>query len=145
MSKTYKHILIHAIITLIVTISLLILDSYNIIYLNNTVLNHKAHYRIGISLLTNTNFLLTLVLFRAKFQYYDNNKWKGICLSGITPFIYSLLSFVLLTITTFLKQEPHILIVLINVLWAMNIISVGIYAIKLCKFANKIINEERKK
>lgn len=145
MSKTYKHILIHAIITLIVTISLLILDRYDIIYLNNTVLNHKVHYRIGISLLINTNFLLTLVLFRAKFQYYDNNKWKGICLSGITPFIYSLLSFVLLSIAAFLKQEPHILIVLINVLWAMNIISVGIYAIKLCKFANKIINEERKK
>ena len=145
MSKTYKHILIHAIITLIVTISLLILDRYDIIYLNNTVLNHKVHYRIGISLLTNTNFLFTLVLFRAKFQYYDNNKWKGICLSGITPFIYSLLSFVLLSIAAFLKQEPHILIVLINVLWAMNIISVGIYAIKLCKFANKIINEERKK
>lgn len=145
MSKTYKHILIHAIITLIVTISLLILDRYDIIYLNNTVLNHKVHYRIGISLLTNTNFLLTLVLFRAKFQYYDNNKWKGICLSGITPFIYSLLSFVLLSIAAFLKREAHILIVLINVLWAMNIISVGIYAIKLCKFANKIINEERKK
>ena len=145
MSKTYKHILINVIITLIVTISLLILDSYNIIYLRNTVLNHNIHYRIGISLLTNTNFLLTLVAFGLKFQYYDNHSWKSLCLWGITPFIYSLVSFILLTITTFLKREPHILIVLINVLWSMSIISVCIYSIKLCKFANKIINEERKK
>ena len=145
MSKTYKHILIHAIITLIVTISLLILDRYDIIYLNNTVLNHKVHYRIGISLFTNTNLLLTLVAFGLKFQYYNTHNWKSLCLSGFTPFIYSLVSFILLTITTFLKREPHILIVLINVLWAMSIISVCIYSIKLCKFANKIINEERKK
>ena len=145
MSKTYKHILIHAIITLIVTIFLLILDRYDIIYLNNTILNHNVYYRIGISLFTNTNLLLTLVAFGLKFQYYNTHNWKSLCLSGFTPFIYSLVSFILLTITTFLKLEPHILIVLINVLWAMNIISVGIYAIKLCKFANKIINEERKK
>ena len=148
MSKTDKHILINVIITLIVTISLLILDSYNIIYLSNTILNHNIYYRIGISLLTNTNFLLTLVAFGLKFQYYDNHSWKSLCLWGVPPFIYSLVSFILLTITTFLKREPHILIVLINVLWAMNIISVCIYSIKLCKFINiykKIINEERKK
>lgn len=80
MSKTYKHILINVIITLIVTIYLLILDSYNTIYLRNTVLNHNNHYRIGISLLTNTNFLLTLVAFGLKFQYYDNHSWKSLCL-----------------------------------------------------------------
>ena len=145
MSKTYKHILINVIITLIVTISLLILDSYNIIYLRNTILNHNVYYRIGISLFTNTNLLLTLVIFGAKFQYYNTHNWKSLCLSGFTPFIYSLVSFILLTITAFLKREPHILIVLINVMWAMSIISVFIYAVKLCKFANKIVNEERKK
>ena len=141
MSKTYKHILINAIVTLIVTVSLLMLDRCNIIYLSNNIFNYNLHYRIVVSLIANTSQLLTLFLIKLRFECSDKDNWESLCLSGFTPGLYCLASYILLTITTFLKQEPHILIVLINVLWAMSIISVGIFLIKLGGSASRLINE----